>query len=346
MPRTWPGAANSCALSAIRGNFYLAFFTSFVIILLYNNMEFKKIKKTISRFFAWIGLNTCVLFGKILPQPLLYGFAGMVARIGYLCAARQRTVAIESLKTAFGAEKSDEERKAIARQCFVSMAKSGVEIMFLVDKPDLLRRKVNFLHKERLDNALKEGKGVILVSAHFGNFPLLLGRLSLEGYRTGGIMRPMRDARAEKIFLQKRNRYGIKTIYSQPRKECVEETVRSLRNNEIVFIPLDQNFGTGGVFVDFFGTKAATATGPAILAQRTQAALLPCFIVRQPDDTHQIIFEEPLRISDGGGCDPAQVVEIIQSLTRVIESYIRQYPAEWGWIHRRWKSKPSVKGGE
>ncbi len=215
-----------------------------------------------------------------------------------------------------------------------------------MDKPELLRRKVSFVHKERLDKALGQGKGVILVSAHFGNFPLLLGRLSLEGYRTGGIMRPMRDARAEKIFLHKRDRYGIKTIYSQPRKECVEEVVRSLRNNEIVFIPLDQNFGTGGIFVDFFGSKAATATGPAILAQRTQAALLPCFIVRQPDDTHQIIFEEPLRISGDGARGPDQVAEVIQSLTRIIESYIRQYPAEWGWIHRRWKSKPSVKGGE
>ena len=194
--------------------------------------------------------------------------------------------------------------------------------------------------KGNLDAALSKGKGVILVSAHFGNFPLMLARLSLEGYSIVGIMRPMRDNRVEKIFLKKRDAFHIKTIYSQPRQACVEATIRSLRKNELVFIPIDQNFGTGGVFVDFFGRKAATATGPVVLAQRTKAAVVPCFIIRQKDDTHKIIFEPALDLQEV--ISPEQTVIInIQKLTTIIESYIRTYPAEWGWIHRRWKSKPS-----
>jgi KDO2-lipid IV(A) lauroyltransferase len=146
------------------------------------------------------------------------------------------------------------------------------------------------------------------------------------------------------MFLKKRSRLGIKTIYSQPRNTCVNTTIESLRNNELVFIPIDQNFGTSGVFVNFFGTKAATATGPVVLAQRTGAKLLPCFIIRNPDDTHRLIFESEIGLVQGKDAQETVLINI-QKLTGVIESYIRNYPAEWGWIHRRWKSKPSEKGG-
>jgi KDO2-lipid IV(A) lauroyltransferase len=148
----------------------------------------------------------------------------------------------------------------------------------------------------------------------------------------------MRDSRVEKIFMKKRARLNINTIYSQPRNACVNNTIKALRNNEAVFIPLDQNFGTGGVFVDFFGQKAATATGPVILARRSGALLLPCFIIRQKGDSHKIIFEPALDLEEGKDQQDSILINI-QRLTNIIESYIRKYPAEWGWIHRRWKSK-------
>jgi KDO2-lipid IV(A) lauroyltransferase len=212
-----------------------------------------------------------------------------------------------------------------------------------MDRPALLKKRVQFVGRDNLDRALSQGKGVILVSAHFGSFPLLMAKLSLEGYKVAGIMRSMRDARMEKMFLEKRVKLGIKTIYSQPRNICVSSTISTLRENGIVFIPIDQNFGTGGVFVDFFGRKAATATGPVVLAQRTKAALVPCFIIRQADDTHRIVFEKQLELIESK--DSAQTITVnIQRLTDIIEKYIREYPAEWSWIHRRWKSQiPIVK---
>lgn len=304
-------------------------------------MDFKKIRTSISRFLAWLGLNTCSLIIEVMPRRLLYGFARNIGSLGYYLAARQRKIALESLRIAFGQEKPDSELRQIAKDCFILIAKSAVELIFLMDRPALLRQRVHMAGRDHLDASLSRGKGVILVSAHFGNFPLLLAKLSLEGYKVAGIMRYMRDARVEKIFLAKRQRLGIKTIYSQPRNVCVETTIRSLRNNEIVFIPLDQNFGTGGVYVDFFGKKAATATGPAVLAQRTQAAVIPCFIIRQKDDTHKIILEQAIALEAGKDAEET-VTANIQKLTGIIESYIRRYPAEWGWIHKRWKSKPKT----
>lgn len=305
-------------------------------------MDAKKISKSIGRFAGWFGLIICSLIIKVTPRSLLYGFAKNISSFGYRVAAKQRKIALDSLSIAFGQEKSKEEIEKIARASFTGMAKSAIEVMFLMDKPQLLRERVELVNKNNLDDALEKGCGVILVSAHFGNFPLLLARLAQEGYKASGIMRPMRDARVEKIFVEKRKRFNVKTIYSQPRNICVNQTIEALRNNEVVFIPIDQNFGTAGVFVDFFGTKAATATGPIVFAQRTKARLVPCFIIRQPDDTHKVIFEPAIELEEGKS--NRETIQVnIQKLTNIIECYIRKYPAEWGWVHRRWKSKPGQK---
>lgn len=302
-------------------------------------MDVKQWHKRSNRFFAWIGLLVCSWVVKVLPSRLLYGFARGLASIGYVIAVKQRRIAMESLQLALGQEYSAPQLRTIARECFLSMAKSAVEIIFLLDRPELLRQRIDLAHREHLDAALAKGKGVILVSAHFGNFPLLLARLSLEGYRTVGIMRPMRDQRVERIFFEKRRRFRVKTIYSQPRMTCVHQTLESLRQNEMVFIPLDQNFGTAGVFVRFFGRQAATATGPVVLAQRTNAVLLPCFILRQADDRHTIVFEPQVELVQGSDARDT-IQRNVQRLTDIIEHYIRRYPGQWGWIHRRWKSAP------
>ncbi len=302
-------------------------------------MDSKQIRKNIVRFFSWFGLSVCSSVIRFIPPRSLYGFARGVSFMAYRFAAKQRRIALDSLSVAFGKEKTPAQIEKIARDCFTFMAKSGVELVFLTDKPLLLKKRVILEGRENLDRALSAGKGAILVSAHFGNFPLLLACLAVEGYPAAGIMKPMHDARIEKIFLKKREKFGVKTIYSQPRDACVNATIQALRNNELVFIPIDQNFGTGGVFVNFFGKKAATAAGPVILAQRTGAALLPCFIVRQPNDTHKIIFEPALELVPGRDAQDTVVINI-QRLTDIIERYIRMYPAEWGWIHRRWKRQP------
>lgn len=302
-------------------------------------MNIRKLNKTASRYLAWLALQSCYLAIRLLPRQCLYLFARAVAEIGFLLAVKQRRTAVESLSTAFGREKSPQELRHIVKDCFAFIAKSAVEMFFFMKRPQLLKRQVALENKHILDQALSRANGVILVSGHFGNFPLMMLRLVVEGYPVGVIMRLMRDQRVERMFNKLRSEVGLKTIYSQPRKACVDATISALRNNEIVYIQLDQNFGTGGVFVDFFGQKAATATGPVVFALRTNAALIPCFIVREKDDTHRIIFEQEFNLRQEEDFDKTVLLNI-QRLTGIIESYIRRYPAHWGWIHRRWKTRP------
>ncbi|HTZ11070.1 MAG TPA: lysophospholipid acyltransferase family protein [Candidatus Margulisiibacteriota bacterium] len=301
-------------------------------------MDYKKFRKKLGRFVGWLALKTCSLIIRVLPMRYIYAFAGGVAFLGYYIAGKQRKIALHSLSVAFGKEKSASEIEKIAKDCFSFMAKSGVEVLFFMNKPRLIDQRFSMEGKENLDRALSKGKGVILISAHFGNFPLMLAKISIAGYPTSAIMRPMRDPRTEKIFSREREKLKIKTIYSQPRNACVGGTIEALRNNELVFIPVDQNFGTAGVFVDFFGRKAATATGPVIFAQRTKAAIVPCFTIRNQDDTHRIVFEPELDMEKGSSPQET-IIKNIQKITDIIECYIRRHPAEWGWIHRRWKTQ-------
>jgi len=302
-------------------------------------MLFKKLGKSFRRTSAWLGLIFCSLIIKVLPRCLLYSFADGVAGLGYYLAGRQRRIAKESLSIAFGKGKTPSEIKRIIKTSFRYMAEGGLELMFLLERPSLIKEMAFLEGEERLKACLERGKGVILVTAHFGNFPLMMARLSLEGYPVYGIMRRMRDERVERIFFKKRKALGINTIYSQPRKTCIDESLRVLREGKLLFIQLDQNFGTKGVFVDFFGKKAATATGPVVLALRTKSAILPCFILHNSNRTYRIIFEPEYKIRLAKTLDETILLNI-QALTGIIESYIRGYPEEWSWIHRRWKSRP------
>ena len=299
----------------------------------------KKITKFFRRTSGWLGLIFCSLIIKVIPQKVLYVFADLVTYLGYYLAGRQRRIAKESLSIAFGKEKTPSEIKRIIKTSFKYMAEEGLELMFLLERPTLIKEMACFENLENLKLCLSKGRGVIILTAHFGNFPLMMARLSIEGYPVYGIMRRMRDKKVEKIFSQKRKVLGINTIYSQPRSTCIEESLKVLKQGGLLFIQLDQNFGTRGVFVDFFGKKAATATGPVVLALRTKAAILPCFILHKSRGAYRIVFEPEYNIRLAKTLDETILLNI-QALTGIIESYIRRYPEEWSWIHRRWKSRP------
>jgi KDO2-lipid IV(A) lauroyltransferase len=305
-------------------------------------MFLKKIQRSFIYSAGFGFFVVCSLILRHLPQFLLYEIAKAFGALGYFLGGKFKKVALQNLRAGFSAEKSQKEISRITMECFISMAKSAIELVTIVGKsPAFMKARYEIVNKKHLDKALAKGKGVILVSAHFGNFPSMIVRLSCEGYKTGAIMRPLKDERFEKFLAGERDRFRIHTIKSIPRKECVVETIKSLRNNEAIFLPLDQNFGTGGVFVDFFGRKAATATGPVVLAQRTGAAVVPCFIIRQKNNRHKIIIEPEFPLLSSGN-EQESIFMNVQELTRIIESYVRKYPAEWSWIHRRWKTQPRV----
>ena len=304
-------------------------------------MSFDRYVKTFKRAAARYGLFASAWLLERMPFGMVDFFARALIAVGFRLTIRQRRIARESLEIAFGGEKSRREIDGITRRCFENLGHGMLEMLYFMAHPALTDRRVVWEGKEHLDRALAQGRGAIAVTAHFGNFPLMMLCCARQGYKTSAIIRPARDEVLERYLFRRRGECGVNTVYAVPRRECVVNSLKSLSDGHVLFIPLDQNFGSGaGVFVDFFGQKAATATGPVVFARRSKAPIVPMFIIRQKDGTHRIIVEPAFALEERADEDEAVSVNI-GKLTHLIEQYIRRYPHEWGWMHRRWKSKPS-----
>lgn len=299
----------------------------------------KKIERTLVRwvfyFFSW-------LF-RVLPYSTIKAMTGGLLAIAYGVLRRMRTTAMNTLTIALGQEKSRDQLEEICKACFYNAGRGVIELGVFTERPSLIKETFSFTgdSRQHLDAALQEGRGVIGISAHFGNFPLMLLYLAQMGYPTNAIIRPSRDPIIEKDFQASRSRLGLKTVHSYPREACVAQSLKVLRDKELLVVLMDQNTGSkSGVYVDFFGQKAGTATGPIIFAMRTGAPLLPIFTLRRDDgDCHTLIIE-PHFYLEQKSTDEETIQYNVQKLTNVIEGYIRKYPREWGWMHRRWKSRP------
>lgn len=202
--------------------------------------------------------------------------------------------------------------------------------------PETICQLVTFKGREHIDKALTQGRGAIILTAHFGNWELLGARILVSGYTIRGITRQLRSKRLDAIVSSYREKVGWQGI---DRDRSVREVLRCLKRNELIAILADVDTRTRGIFVDFFGRPAYTPYSPVALALKTGAAILPTFIIRQPDDSHHAVIEAPLFLQRSGDKEQDLLVNT-QRFTKVIESYIRRYPEQWIWMHERWKTKP------
>ena len=304
-----------------------------------NKNTLKIIKRAGARwvyyFFYW--------FFSLLPLSFIFMLSDGLLFIAYSSVINLRKIAKETLTRAFGGEKSEKEIDQIMRDCFFNLGRGYIEMFCYIQRPKLILEKLHLTpgSRENLENAIIENKGVVGISAHFGSFSLMLLHLGKLGYPVHTIIRPARDVIMEKSFQVHRARMNFRTILSLPRLTCIRQSLKVLHAKEVVVVLMDQNTDAKtGVFVDFFGQKAGTATGAVIFAMRTGAPILPMFTVRDGKDSHKIIIE-PHFYLDIKPTEEETLQCNVQRITNIIEKYIRQYPAEWGWMNKRWKSKPT-----
>jgi len=275
-----------------------------------------------------------------LPYSVYRAVASVFVFLGYPLLNKKKKIALQNLQMAYGNEKSEEEIKAIYKECYRNFAFGMIDLIYFIDRPKEISDKVEIVGQENLDNVLKQGKGAIMLSAHYGSFILMYLKSVLAGYQTNVIMRRVHDPKWEEYISNFRQERGIKTIYDLPPRQCVQSCLRALRNNEVLYILLDQNYGGDGrIFVEFFGEKAATATGPVVFSSRTGAPILPIFIMGDGKQRHKLVIEPPITL-DFYDDDQEMIEKNIAKLTKVIEDKIRERPYEWGgWMHKRWKSR-------
>jgi len=192
---------------------------------------------------------------------------------------------------------------------------------------------------EGLDNlreAQRKGKGVILLTAHLGNWELMAAYLGLTGYLLDIVVRDLDNQRTDDFVRWARTRSGNRVV---PKERSMRGLLKSLKKGGIVGILLDQNVTwSEGVFVNFFDRPACTNKGAALLAAASAAAVIPAFIVRK-GRRHRIIIGPEIPTVNTGR-KSADGVENTFRFTKVIEEMVRRYPDQWFWVHQRWKSRP------
>lgn len=272
----------------------------------------------------------------LLPRSLALIIGGWLGILAYRFASQQRNIAFEHIQFALGISDKNTS-KTIIKNCFAHLGKTVVEFMlFPRMNSKQIQKSVRFKGVQHAENALAEGKGAIILTGHFGNWELLAASISTAISPLTPIVRELRSPRLNTLVSKYREKAGYSTI---DRNTGVRQALRCLRNNNLLGIVADVDTSVNGVFVDFFGRAAYTPYSPIAFALKTGAAILPTFIIRQPDGTHQAIIEPPLTLER---CDDKEKELVIntQKYTKIIESYIRKYPEQWIWMHKRWKTRP------
>ncbi|MDP8299038.1 MAG: lysophospholipid acyltransferase family protein [Candidatus Tantalella remota] len=274
---------------------------------------------------------------SIVPRQISLFLASALGKGAFRLLEKERSIAVGNLDEVMGG--SHRENVRIAEGVFSNMAKNGADWikMMSISKSGIQRMVTEVHGLDNLHEALEKGKGVIGLGSHFGNWELLLIYLSTKGYKGAVVGRRIYFHKYDKLITRLRNRFGTPVIY---RDESPKKSLRVLRDGGILGILADQDVDSvEGVFVDFFGKPAFTPTAPVKLSMATGAPLLPGFMIRKPDNTYKMVWEKP--ISSPQGKDKEEdVLRLTQEWTAVLEKYIREYPDQWVWLHRRWKSSP------
>ncbi|MBI4473994.1 MAG: lysophospholipid acyltransferase family protein [Acidobacteria bacterium] len=277
-------------------------------------------------------------FGS-MPRALAYRAAKTLAWLGFHLARRQRIAGFRNLRMAMP-ELSRAEQERVLRACFQNLGRLLVEFTHF---PELNKNNITKLvDHDGLENYLegiRRGRGVIFLTGHFGAWELSCFAHSIYGYPLKFVVRPIDNERVDQFITRYRTMGGNRPIQ---RNRAGREILKALRNNEAVGILFDQNTTSDeGVFVDFFGIPAATTTAIAAFALRTGAAVVPGFLIWEPRlQKHRLRFDPPVELVQTGDL-AHDVVENTKLFNEILEKYVRKYPDQWLWIHRRWKTRPA-----
>ena len=227
-----------------------------------------------------------------------------------------------------------QELKILVRANFVHYGLLVVEFLRIrLLRTPPLESAVQFQGEDHLRNALAEGKGVLILSAHLGNYDVSAVALALRGFPVMIVSKPLNLKAIEKFWMEERS---VSELEISLNHESIRGILKALREGMAVVFVLDQHASAEQLWVDFFGRSASTLSAPAILTQRTGAPVVPIFTHRDSDGTHVIEIQPAMSFEELEDRD--QTIEHnTQRYTAVIEAAIRRHPEQWTWLHKRWK---------
>jgi KDO2-lipid IV(A) lauroyltransferase len=274
----------------------------------------------------------------ILPRALARATGIGLAWVVYLLHVRLRQVGMRNLTMVFP-EKSEAERARILRGEFASLGRQLAEVcQFPKYTRENVEQVVVYDGLENYQNAYAHGKGVLFLTAHFGGWELSAFTHSLHGHWMHVVVRAMDNVYLDRLIRQYRTMHGNQIV---EKDDFVRGLLAAMRAGEVVGILMDTNMTPPqGIFVDFFGIPACTASGLARIALKTNAAVVPTFTIWDADlGKYRLRFDPAVELVRTDDLE-ADIKTNTQRFTSIIEEYVRKYPEQWLWVHRRWKTRP------
>lgn len=275
----------------------------------------------------------------LLPRRLARALATQIVRVAYLLRAELRRTAHRNLELAFP-EWDRRQRRRVIRGMLRQLGWMAAEFAhFPHYDRQRLEHTVLLEGFENFQAARRRGRGVLILTGHFSAWELAPFAQALFGYPLHFLARPMENPLLDRLVNQYRMRAGNRPV---EKNRSARQVLALLRRGETVGILMDHNtLPEEGVFVDFFGIPACTSSGLARLARRTGAPVVPGFLLWDAErGCYRLRFDPPVELvlSEDRERD---IYENTARFTRVIEDYVRRYPDQWLWVHKRWKTRPS-----
>jgi len=272
-----------------------------------------------------------------LPLGLAYWLGARLGDLLYLVLAERRRITLANLALAFDTDKTAAERHRLARTTFRHLGQHLVDFSHLSQlTPSTFATVCHVEGLEHIEALLQRRMGLLILSAHFGSWELAPAIALYLTTPLHVIVRPLDNPALQRLAEAYRQRCGYRAI---PRHAALTECLKVLRRGEIVAVLMDQSgLRRESVQVEFFGTKAYTSVGPALLALRTGCPVVSGFLIRVGQGHHQLVFSPEIPVRRTGNVRQ-DIVENTREFTHIIESYVRRYPDHWFWLHRRWKQR-------
>lgn len=292
----------------------------------------KKFRRTIRYFFARLFLRISVVIIYFIPFSLFCRLSVFLSKIFYKISNYYRGLAYNNLKVVFPEER---KRREILYKSSIHQGKNIAYTFWILAHPHKRKKMINVENKEILDYALSFNKGVIGVTAHIGAFTVLGGVLSNFGYKVNYILRTPRDEKMTSVLGRGLRMQRVYPIFTKPATRCIEKSIEALRRNEILIVLIDQEAGKSGVYVRLFNRYTSAPAGPIIFSLRTEAKIIPMFMLEKNHQHNLVILPEFKLIYKENR--EKTIFENTQRLIYLVEEIIRKYPDQWSWIDRRWR---------
>jgi KDO2-lipid IV(A) lauroyltransferase len=292
-------------------------------------MSFRAVKHRIEYWITYL----VGAFARIVPYRLALSLGSFLGWLAFDVLRVRRKVTLINLENSLGGDKN--KLAKIGRNAYRNFGKSMVEYSLFpsLDK-ERIKKMVEFEGVKHFDEALSKGKGAVLVAGHFGSWELMGAATSQKGYPVDFLVGEQHNHLVDDLMNDYRRSMGIGIIKMGAAAKGV---IKALKNNRFVAILSDQDAGSDGTVVEFFGRPASTPKGPAAFALKMDVPIILAFIVRENKKKQRIIIEEPL-YGEKSSDKEEDIRKLTQAYTTILENYIRKYPDHWFWPHRRWKS--------